>query len=77
MTVYEMLVGNGRSSSQPASWKKCSLSYTNGGCVEVAAGSGNPIRVRDSKNPNGTVLRFTPDQWDFFVGGVRTGRFDA
>jgi hypothetical protein len=57
-------------------WKKSSLSYSNGGCVEVAAGFRDMIRVRDSKNPKGAVLGFTLAQWTAFVGSVRTGRFD-
>jgi hypothetical protein len=32
--------------------------------------------VRDSKDPQGPVLLFTPDEWRAFVGGVRNGEFD-
>jgi hypothetical protein len=31
------------------------------------------IDVRDSKNPDGNVLRFTPVQWNAFIAGVRSG----
>ena len=34
------------------------------------------ILVRDSKNRRAGFLRFTPDEWDAFVGGVRLGEFD-
>ena len=57
-------------------WKKSSLSYANGNCVEVAGLSGDLIRIRDSKNARGPVLGFTPDEWDAFLGGVRNGEFD-
>ena len=57
-------------------WIKASLSYANGGCVEVAARSGDLIRVRDSKNPEGTALRFSSVTWNRFVGAVRGGKFD-
>jgi hypothetical protein len=57
-------------------WTKSSLSYANGNCIEIAGLSGNRIRVRDSKNARGPVLRFTPDEWDAFLGGVRNGEFD-
>jgi hypothetical protein len=57
-------------------WTKSSLSYANGNCVEVAGLSGDQIRIRDSKNARGPVLRFTPDEWDAFLGGVRNGEFD-
>lgn len=36
-------------------WKKASFSGQDSDCVEVS----NQDRVRDSKNPDGPVLRFT------------------
>lgn len=45
-------------------------------CVEVAV-LGHEVRVRDSKNPDGPVLTFTPDEWATFCDGVRAGEFDA
>jgi hypothetical protein len=57
-------------------WKKSSLSYANGNCVEIAGLSGDLIAVRDSKRQRGPVLRFTTDEWDAFLGGVRNGEFD-
>jgi hypothetical protein len=57
-------------------WRKASLSYANGGCVEVAARSGERISVRDSKNPAGAVLGFSSADWNSFVGAIRNGKFD-
>lgn len=34
------------------------------------------VLLRDSKDPDGTVLRFTRSEWDAFVEGVRTGAFE-
>lgn len=59
-----------------SSWTKSSLSNGNGNCVQVSGLSGDLIRVRDSKDVKGPVLRFTTDEWDAFVGGVRNGEFD-
>jgi hypothetical protein len=59
------------------SWIKSSLSFSNGNCVEVASLRGGEIGVRDSKDSAGPVLRFTSDEWDAFVGGVRNGEFDS
>lgn len=59
------------------SWIKSSLSFANGNCVEVANLRNGEIGVRDSKNSEGPVLRFTPDEWHAFVGGVRNGEFDS
>jgi hypothetical protein len=41
-------------------------------CVEVAARCGDRIDIRDSKNPRGTVLRFTSTEWSAFVADIRT-----
>lgn len=32
--------------------------------------------LRSSAEPDGTVLVFTPSEWDAFVAGVRDGEFD-
>jgi hypothetical protein len=57
-------------------WVKSSLSLSNGDCVEVAGLPDNEVGVRDSKNSEGPVLRFTPREWHAFLGGVRNGEFD-
>ncbi|MFI6451197.1 DUF397 domain-containing protein [Streptosporangium amethystogenes] len=62
---------------QAATWAKSSHSGSNGGnCVEVAELSGGRKGVRDSKNPTGPALVFTPGEWDAFVKGVKGGEFD-
>ncbi len=43
--------------------------------VEVAF-VGEAIAVRDSQNPDGPALIFTPAEWDAFVGGAKDGEFD-
>jgi hypothetical protein len=58
------------------SWVKSSLSFANSNCVEVANLPGRHVGVRDSKAPEDLVLRFTPDEWRAFLGGVRMGEFD-
>ena len=56
-------------------WVKSSLSFANGNCVEVAGLPDGGIGVRNSRDPYGPVLRFTPDEWRAFLGGVRNGEF--
>lgn len=68
-----MLDGN---QTPDSGWVKSSLSFANGNCVEVADLPGGGIGVRDSKDTAGPVLRFTPDEWTAFLGGVRNGEFD-
>jgi hypothetical protein len=61
-----------------AAWRKSSFSSGNGGaCVEVAIlpgaseGGGRLVALRDSKDPAGPALVFTPDEWQAFIAGVR------
>ena len=58
-------------------WVKSSLSFSNSNCVEVANLPGNQVGVRHSKHTEGPVLRFTPDEWQAFLGGARNGEFDS
>lgn len=58
-------------------WVKSSLSFANGNCVEVADLPGGGVGVRNSRDITGPVLRFTPDEWQAFVGGARNGEFDT
>jgi hypothetical protein len=54
-------------------WRKSSRSHDSG-CVEVAHQDG-AVLVRDSKHPQGPVLRFTPREWEAFVAGVLDDEF--
>jgi uncharacterized protein DUF397 len=45
-----------------------------GHCIEAAL-VGQEVAVRDSKDPNGPILRFSMDEWSSFVAGVREGDF--
>ena len=59
-----------------ANWRKSTRSGSSGNCVEVADNLPGVIGVRDSKDPAGPALIFTPDEWAAFVGGVKDGEFD-
>jgi Domain of unknown function (DUF397) len=51
-----------------AEWRKSSWSGGNGGdCVEVARNLPGAVAVRDSKDPDGPTLTFTPDEWVAFT----------
>ncbi|MFY9809644.1 MAG: DUF397 domain-containing protein [Pseudonocardiaceae bacterium] len=58
-----------------AVYRKSSRSTATGNCVEVADLPGGHRAVRDSKNPAGPALTFTPAEWVAFTAGVRAGEF--
>jgi hypothetical protein len=57
-----------------APWRKSSYSSAQGQCVEVASIPGL-VAARDSKDPHGPALLFTPGEWHAFIAGVTGGEF--
>jgi hypothetical protein len=55
-------------------WHKSSYSSDTANCVEVAEGMVQ-VAVRDSKDPDGPVLRFPGGAWREFVVGVKADLF--
>jgi hypothetical protein len=56
-----------------AQWRK-STRCGSSACVEVAKVD-DRFLVRDSKDPRGTVLSFTEQEWQAFVEGIEAGEF--
>jgi hypothetical protein len=54
-------------------WER-SYACTEANCVEISLAI--EVLVRDSKDPEGPVLRFTSDEWQAFLEGVTAGQFD-
>jgi uncharacterized protein DUF397 len=61
----------------PAAWRKSSYSGGAGNCVEIAGNLPGAVGVRDSKDPAGPALVFTPRTWRAFVAKVKNGGFDG
>ncbi|MFJ9840085.1 DUF397 domain-containing protein [Kitasatospora sp. NPDC101155] len=62
-------------SALPVQWKKAIASNPNDNCVEVADGITDIVPVRDSKDPHGPALGFTPGAWRSFIAGIRSDDF--
>jgi Domain of unknown function (DUF397) len=43
----------------------------------VASLADGGVGLRNSRDPAGPVLRFTPDEWHAFLGGAQLGEFDS
>lgn len=70
-------VRNGvRASSLDARWIKSRHSNAEGNCVEVAALTGGDIAMRNSRDPDGPALVYTPAEVAAFVAGAKDGEFD-
>jgi Domain of unknown function (DUF397) len=57
-----------------APWRKSRFSNPSGECVEFTRLPRRRVAVRDSKNPQGPVLIFTPGEWEGFLAAIRGGR---
>jgi hypothetical protein len=59
-----------------AAWTKSSYSGPTGGnCVEVAFLPAGQVAMRNSRQPDGPALVFTPAEWDAFISGACDGEF--
>ncbi|MGW0804942.1 DUF397 domain-containing protein [Nonomuraea sp. NPDC002799] len=64
--------------NQPAlgtslNWQTSSF-CNNGNCVEVALSSADTVVLRDNKNMDGPILRFTTSEWRDFLIRVAQSR---
>lgn len=69
-----------------AVWQQSPYGTNGGNCVEVGvaeaagaarkAGTGKLFVLRDSKDPDGPRLYFTPSEWEAFARGLKAGAFD-
>jgi hypothetical protein len=56
-------------------WRRSTRCET-GACAEVAY-FGGEVLLRNSRDPEGPVVRLTPVEWSAFAAGVKAGEFDG
>lgn len=62
-------------------WTKFSNGSGGNNCVEVKLMESTAefpavVLVRNSNNPDGPVVSFSPEEWESFIQGAKLGRFD-
>ena len=62
-------------------WRKSRRSGNGANCVETAVVDNKVdaerlFLIRDSKDPDGAVLAFAPVEWEAFISGIKSGKFD-
>jgi hypothetical protein len=57
-------------------FRKSSYSTPQEDCVEVATNVPGTVAVRDSKDPDGPILRFGAAEWSAFRADLVRGAFD-
>ncbi|MGW0580352.1 DUF397 domain-containing protein [Streptomyces sp. NPDC002920] len=65
-----------RASSLHVRWTKSSHSNAEGNCVEVAPLDGGGVALRNSRDPDGPALVYTPAEIAAFLAGAKDGEFD-
>jgi len=61
---------------QGVTWQKSRRSNPSGNCVECAQLPDGGVAVRNSRDPEGAALIYTPAEIEAFILGVRDGDFD-
>ena len=73
-----MKINNGVSATDlgDVTWVKGQRSGAQGNCVELARLADGAVAVRNSRDPRGPALVFTPAEMTALFAGVRDGEFD-
>jgi Domain of unknown function (DUF397) len=76
MTAQSYRNGTPASQLRGIQWHKSTLSNPDGSCVEIAVLDERTIAVRNSRDPHGPALIYTPAEITAFLDGAKRGEFD-
>lgn len=66
----------GRFDSAAARWVRPDADDGTPGELEIGFAENGLVAMRHADDPGGTILIYTPEEWEAFVGGVRDGELD-
>ncbi|WP_100444496.1 DUF397 domain-containing protein [Glycomyces xiaoerkulensis] len=66
----------GRFDADAARWVRPDAAEGTPGELEIGFAPDGLVAIRRADDPGGTILIYTPDEWEAFVGGVRDGEMD-
>jgi hypothetical protein len=74
--MHDARNGMPASELRDVTWHKSRHSNSQGTCVELAGLPGGDVAVRNSRDPHGPALIYTPAEIDAFIRGAKDGEFD-
>ncbi|WP_335991013.1 DUF397 domain-containing protein [Glycomyces sp. MUSA5-2] len=66
----------GRFDLDAARWVRPDADDGTPGELEIGFAADGLVAMRRADAPDGTILIYTPEEWEAFVGGVRDGELD-
>ncbi|MFB9662910.1 DUF397 domain-containing protein [Glycomyces mayteni] len=66
----------GQFDTAAARWVRPDADDGTPGELEIGFATNGLVAMRRTDDPEGTILIYTPDEWEAFVGGVRDGELD-
>lgn len=66
----------GQFDTASARWVRPEADDGTPGELEIGFADNGLVAMRRVDDPEGTILIYTPDEWEAFVGGVRDGELD-
>lgn len=66
----------GRFDTASARWVRPDADDGTPGELEIGFADNGLVAMRRADAPGGTILIYTPDEWEAFIGGVHDGELD-